>query len=135
MNKLLASDKVYVGQSKIPNAERGVFARCDIRKDEIIEKCPIILVPKYDMSNLNESILVTYFFYFGKSKEHLLIALGFGSIYDHSYEPNATYKIKPTEKTITFIAIKDIKKDQEITVNYNNGNQKDKRPLWFNMNP
>lgn len=135
MKKLLASDKIYIGKSKIPNAERGVFARCDIGKDEIIEKCPVILVSRHDMSNLNESILVTYFFYFGKNKERLVIALGFGSIYDHSYEPNATYKIKPVEKTIDFIAIKDIKKDQEITVNYNYGNPKDKTPLWFNVNP
>lgn len=133
MRKLLTSDKVYVGQSRIFNAERGVFARWDIKKGEIIERCPVILVPRYDTSNLNESILVTYFFYFGKNKERLAIALGFGSIYDHSYEPNATYNLKFREKIIEFSALKDIKKDEEITVNYNFGNPKDKTPLWFEV--
>jgi SET domain-containing protein len=132
MKKLLTSEKIYIKKSKIPNAGRGVYARCDIKKDEIIERCPIIEVPEHDMSNLNESILVTYFFYFGKNKEQLLVALGFGSIYNHTHKPNAIYKIKQTEGVIDFIALKDIEKDDEITVNYNYGNPKDNKQLWFN---
>lgn len=131
MKKLFTSDKVYINRSRILNADRGVFARCDIKMGEIIEICPVILVPRHDMSNLNESVLVTYFFYFGKNKERLAIVLGFGSIYNHSYEPNARYKIKPRQKTIEFSASKDIKKDTEITFNYNYGNPKNKSPLWF----
>jgi len=135
MKNLLASNKVYVAQSKIKNGGRGVFATQDIKKGELIEKCPVIETPKNDLSNLNESILVTYFFYFGKNKENLVVALGFGSIYNHAYSPNATYKINQREKTIDFIALSDIKKDDEITVNYNYGNPKDKSPLWFEVIP
>ena len=131
MKKLFTSDKVYIGQSRILNADRGVFAKCDIKKGKIIEICPVILVSRHDMSNLNESILVTYFFYFGKNRERLAIVLGFGSIYNHSYEPNATYKIKLRERIVEFSVLKDIKKDEEITFNYNYGNPKDKNPLWF----
>lgn len=133
MNKLIASDKVYIKQSNILNAGRGVHAKCDIKKGEIIEKCPVILVSKYDTSKLNESILVTYFFYFGKKKDKLLIALGFGSIYNHSYQPNSIYRIKPKEKIIEFISIKDIKKDDEITFNYKAENSKNIIPLWFEV--
>lgn len=135
MKKLFASEKVYINQSKILNAGRGVYARRDIKKDEIIEKCPVIEVPKHDMANLRESILVTYFFYFGKNKERQAVALGFGSIYNHSYKPNARFKIKHTEKSIDFIALNDIKKDEEITVNYKYQNPKNKRPLWFDVLP
>ncbi|MAG60081.1 SET domain-containing protein-lysine N-methyltransferase [Candidatus Woesebacteria bacterium] len=131
MKKLRASDKIYISQSKIPNAGRGVFARVDIKKGMMIEKCPLIEAPKFDVSNLRESILVTYFFYFGRNKERLAVALGFGSIYNHSYESNATYKIQQREQSIDFVALKDIKKDEEITVNYNFGSPKDKRPLWL----
>ena len=133
MKKIFTSNKVYVSKSKIANAGRGVYAGCDIKKGEIIEICPVIEVPKYDMSNLTESILVTYFFYFGKKRERLVVALGFGSIYNHTYTPNATYKKKHAERTMEFVALKDIKKDDEITVNYNYGDPKDKSPLWFNM--
>ena len=87
------------------------------------------------MSNLKESILVTYFFYFGKNKNRLVIALGFGSIYNHAYKPNARYKIRHTEKTIDFISLSNIKKDSEITFNYSSGSdKKDKKsPLWFEV--
>lgn len=141
MKKLLASGKVYISKSGILNAGRGVYARRNIKKGEIIERCPVIEIPKADVANLKDSLLVTYFFYFGKNKERLAIALGFGSIYNHAYKPNATYKIngvcsfgiKQREKVIDFIALDDIKKDNEITFNYSNyGNLKDKKnPLWF----
>lgn len=133
MKKLLTSNKVYIGKSGILNADRGVYARGDIKKGEIIETSPIIEVPQYNMSNLKGSILVTYFFYFGKNKERLAIALGFGSIYNHSYKPNITYKIKPKEKLIDFIALDDINKDDELTFNYHNSSnlKSKKRPLWF----
>ncbi|HBB76249.1 MAG: hypothetical protein A2186_01515 [Candidatus Levybacteria bacterium RIFOXYA1_FULL_41_10] len=135
MKKLVTSDKVYIGKSKIVGAGRGVFAGRNIKKGELIEKCPIIEIPKHDFSSLRESVLVTYFFYFGKKKERLVVALGFGSIYNHSYQPNAKYKINHTEKTIDFTALRDIEKDDEITVNYNSGNSKDKSPLWFEVVP
>jgi SET domain-containing protein len=133
MKKLLASNNVYISKSGIPNAGRGVFAWRDIKKGEIIETSPIIEVPQHDMSNLNESILVTYFFYFGKNNERLVIALGFGSIYNHSDKPNITYKVKPKVKLIDFIALDDINKDDELTFNYrSNSNRKSKKPpLWF----
>jgi len=135
MKNLFASNKVYVARSKIKNSGRGVFATQDIKKGELIEKCSVIEIPKHDLSNLNESILVTYFFYFGKNKERLAVALGFGSIYNHTYSPNATYKIKHREKTIDFIALNNIKKDDEITINYKQGNPKNKNPLWFEVVP
>ncbi|MDO8503877.1 MAG: SET domain-containing protein [bacterium] len=135
MKRLLTSSKIYISQSTIADAGRGVYAKRDIKKGEIIERCPVIEVPKHDTSNLRESILVTYFFYFGKNKERSVVALGFGSIYNHTYEPNATYKEKHAEKTMDFIALKNIKKDSEITVNYNHGNPKQKSPLWFEVGP
>jgi uncharacterized protein len=127
------SDKTYVKQSEIPDSGRGVYAKCDIKKGEIIEQAPIIEIPKHDTKDLNKSILVTYFFYFGKYKERQAIALGFGSLYNHTHKPNARYKIKPTENRIDFIALEDIKKDDEITIDYNYANPKDKTPLWFEV--
>lgn len=133
MKKLVTSDKIYISQSKRPKAGRGVFAGVDIKKGELIERCPVIDVPKYDVSSLRESILVTYFYYFGKIKERLVIALGFGSIYNHSYEPNAIYNENHKERVMDFAALKTIKKDEEITVNYSSGNLKNKNPLWFKV--
>lgn len=119
-----------MGASK-KTVERGVFAVENIKKGEIIEVCPLITVPKSDMSNLTESILVTYFFYFGKNK--LAMVLGFGSLYNHSYEPNSKYEINEKERVITFSALRDIKKNEEITFNYSRGNPNSTSPLWFEV--
>lgn len=131
MKSLFPSENVYIKESKMVNAGRGVFAKKDIKRGGIIEVCPIIELPEHDASNLEEGILITYLYYFGKDREKALVALGFGSIYNHTYTPNALYEIKASEKTITFSAQKNIKKDQEITVNYNHGNPKGTNPLWF----
>lgn len=131
MKRVCASDKVYVKQSKIPGAGRGVFARRNIKKGEVVEECPIIEIPAYNVASLGESVLVTYFFFYGFKKEKLLIALGFGSIYNHSYKPNAAYEIKDVEKMMVFTALTSIKKDNEVMFDYNRGNTKNKRPLWF----
>ncbi len=76
MDKIKTSDKIYVAQSRIFNGGRGVFARVDIKKDEVIERCPVIEVPPHDVANLTDSILITYFYYLGKNKDRVLITLG-----------------------------------------------------------
>lgn len=124
-------NNIYIAQSTIPGGGRGVFARVAIKKGELIERCPVIEIPEHDSSNFQESILVTYIYYLGKNKNRLFLALGFGSLYNHSYQPNAKYQGKYKEKIIAFIATKDIRKDEEITVNYHPGSNKEKRPLWF----
>ena len=131
MTKLTASEKIYVDQSKIPNSGRGVYAGRDIKKNEVIERCPVIEVPAHDVANLTDTVLITYFYYLGRNKERVLITLGFGSIYNHTYTPNAAYKERLTEGLINFVAIKNIKKDEEITVNYNSESSINKVPLWF----
>ena len=130
MDKIYTSNKVYVSKSKIPLADRGVFAGVNIRKGETIEICPFIEIPEQEIENLKESLLITYFYFFGRKKERFLTALGFGSIYNHSYSPNSMYKISPVKRTIVFTSLKGIKKDEEITVNYLQGNPKSV-PLWF----
>lgn len=131
MNKLSPTDAIYVAKSRIVPKERGVFAKAYIKKGTVIEMCPILTISPYDTVEITEESLISYMFYFGKKKEHALIALGFGSLYNHSEQNNAVYKIKPTEKIITFIAIKDIAKDEEIAINYSQGNREN-IPLWFN---
>lgn len=119
---------VYVKQSEISAAGRGVFAARDIQKGEIIERCPVIQLSAHDMANLNESILVTYFFFYGRGKKQVLLALGYGSLYNHSYTPNARYRIHHKNMTMDVIAKAYIPKDSEITFDYSGTS---KIPLWF----
>lgn len=135
--KLLPSSKIYIGESKIPNARRGVFALQDIKKDELIERCPIILLNESQVSDLRKTELVNYYFMWGGDKHNhkAAICLGFGSIYNHSYNPDAAYVKEINDLFIDFIALNDIKMNEEITINYNYGNPKDKTTLWIKSIP
>jgi SET domain-containing protein len=114
----------------MPNAQRGVFANVALPMGEVIERCPIIAIPPPEIVDIEKSILLHYCYFFGKKKDQALLALGFGSLYNHSYTPNATYTIKLKEQLIIFTALKDIAKNEEIVVNYNQGND-NCAPLWF----
>lgn len=131
MQPIPPSTKIYLGKSSIQNAGRGAFASKDIQAGEIIEICPIIEIPTSEIEFLKKTLLINYYFVWGKAEEKRAICLGFGSLYNHSYEPNATYMKYLEDETIHFNAIKEIKKDEEITVNYNYGNPNDKSSLWI----
>lgn len=131
MQKIIPPQNIYVALSKINKAGRGVFALAPMKKGELIEKCPVIAISESDTAHITEESLVTYMYYFGEKKDRSVVALGFGSIYNHTDTPNAVYKENFKEQTIEFWTIKDIKKGEEITVNYGQGNMDEKRPLWF----
>lgn len=102
--------KVYVGKSKING--KGIFAKKDIKKGEIIfiAKGKIIkYLPKEDLSDLHIGLN-----WIGVDENIWVDPCG--TLFDfinHSCVPNAGIKGK-----ITFIALKNIKKDKEITFDY-----------------
>ena len=70
-----------------------------------------------------------YVFEWGEGK--VALALGFGSLYNHSYRPNARYNdVGPQTKA--FQALRDIAPGEEITVNYN-GEPARRRKVWFDV--
>lgn len=96
---------------------RSVLADRDYKKGELIEECPIILLPRREWKYLEETIIGNYWFEWNKSNSCFL--LGYGSIYNHSYEPNAEYIRDYRRLKMKVVAYKDIKKGEEITFNYN----------------
>ncbi|MDP4011489.1 MAG: SET domain-containing protein [Candidatus Roizmanbacteria bacterium] len=124
-----SNTKIVIQVSTIPNAGRGIFTSKPIKAGEIIEICPVIILPQKDYPLIKQTLLRNYYFMWGTNT--VAICLGYGSLYNHSYTPNATYMKKIKEKTIEFIALRDVKKNEEILVNYNYGNPDDKRVLWI----
>lgn len=127
-NKFNPSQKIYVDQSGL--AGLGVFAAEEIKEGEVIEEVPIILIPEEQLSDLTKTKLLDYFFAWGKGFRQAAVALGFGSLYNHSYTPNARYFKKLDTISIQFVALKKIPIHQEILVNYN-GDPDDQTKLWF----
>src|SRR5690242_7166610 len=128
MDIFYPSDKLYISKSPIEGL--GVFARKKIVKGEVIEECPVILIPDEQISHITKTKLLEYFFAWGKGFKEAAIVLGYGSLYNHSYSPNAKYIKDEIEGRVRFVAIKNIESEEEIVVNYN-GHPEDKTKLWF----
>ncbi|MDZ4231047.1 MAG: SET domain-containing protein [Dehalococcoidales bacterium] len=109
---------------------RGVFASRDFGEGELIETCHVILCPEQDTEHINRTFLYNYYFNWGPERNRVAVALGFGSLYNHSYHPNARYEKDLARNLVNFRCLKPITRGEEITVNYNE-NPSDKRPVWF----
>jgi SET domain-containing protein len=109
---------------------RGIYAERDIKKGEKFEVSPIIMISTEEWEKyLEKTILYNYLFYWG---ENLALALGYGSLFNHSYQPNARFYNNMANLSIDFYALRDIKQDEEITINYH-GDPEDDSPLWFDV--
>jgi SET domain-containing protein len=111
------SDLIEIRYTK--SKGRGVFARQTIVREAIIERVPVVLVTWDD---IDESELADYAFCWTEKKA--AIALGYGSLYNHSFKPNAYY-LDEGRHTKVFRALRNIAPGEEITVNYN-GDPKDR---------
>lgn len=60
------------------------------------------------------------------------VVLGYGSIYNHSYEPNARYDRDFDRREMVFSTLREITPGEEITINYN-GDPQSREPLWFEL--
>jgi uncharacterized protein len=113
---------------------RGVFATEKFACGALIESAPIILIPAEQWPHLEPTVLALYIYNFGPTaeEEHAAIALGYGSLYNHSYTPNAKYIKSWEEQLIRFVALRAIEAGEEITINYH-GSPEDKAPIWFEV--
>ncbi len=109
---------------------RGMRARRPFKKGEAIERSPVIVIPREQWPNVEHTVFFDHTFYWGEDEEDAALALGFGSLFNHSYRPNAVYTRLFAEGQIHFFALRDIVPGEEITINYN-GDPDDDQPLWF----
>jgi SET domain-containing protein len=107
MNKKLFLNKLAVKKSTIHGF--GVFAEKDMRKGEMIEECCFVF------SDTEDEVIIDYIFEAGKK---FALLFGYGSLYNHSDEPNAEYNFNLKRRVATFKASESIKKGQEIFVSY-----------------
>lgn len=121
------SELVYV--KKVPGKGRGVFARVAIKKGEVVELAPVALVPFNLLQGAPDNPQLVRLFFEWDNK-HLAVSLGYGSIYNHSYNPNAIYE--HGTMVMTYRALRNIAAHEEITVNYN-GNPRSKASVGFDV--
>ena len=113
---MIYNPKIYADKSPIHGW--GVFAKEDIMEGEVFEECPILTLPieKGEVTPL----LIDYRFNWpqGNDWQEQVLALGYGSLYNHSENANAYWVSDLENKTFRFISNREIKKGEEIFVWY-----------------
>lgn len=116
---------VFLGESELQGL--GVFAGRDFKKDETVEICPYLKIYKGHMND--ECEVGDYTFEFDDESEVLI--QGYGSMYNHHKDNNIDYIYDEGDDMFEFVALRDIKKGEELTVNYGDDywNAREEDPL------
>ena len=124
--------KPYLFVASSNGKGRGVFTNENIRSKSIIEISPVIVLGAKDRKTIDQTLLHDYIFEWGETRRQACIALGYVSLYNHSFTSNCEYEMDYDYQLITIRAVQSIRKGEELTINYN-GTWNDARPLWFEV--
>ena len=105
---------------------RGVFAARHFRKGEVVERCPILRVSARDHALLERTRLRGYVYQ--RRRGAGAVALGLGSLYNHSAEPNSECELDLDDECLVIRARRAIGAGEELTISYG-----DESELWFSV--
>lgn len=97
---------------KDPKKGRGVFADEYISKGDRIEVCQLLILNYNDICEGLEGYVYQY------SATKVALALGNGSLYNHSERPNANFYFDTRKKVLILEAKRGIFPGEEISINY-----------------
>lgn len=104
---------------------RGVFSDFEFGKNQIVCRCNVIVLGNKDTKVARDTLLTTYLFDWPSPHETLdddwtssAIALGVGSLFNHSDEPNLKWEIRRDKLEIVFKTLRPIKKGEEFLFDY-----------------
>ncbi|MEO6330419.1 MAG: SET domain-containing protein-lysine N-methyltransferase [Ginsengibacter sp.] len=124
--------KSYLYVAIAPGKGRAVFTNQKIDADMVIEESPVIVLRKGDRQHLDKTLLHDYIFEWGIKKDRCCMALGYLSIYNHSYKSNCEYFMNFEEERIQIKTVRVIEKEEELTINYS-GDWNNSKKVWFDV--
>lgn len=111
--KAFTSSKIYIRRSNIKKAGFGVFAKKNIEKHEVIELSP------FTEEEVCTDFTRKYAFCLPSKERVNAISLGYGSLFNHSENFNASWLFDDQLKRLMlFYATRDINKNDEIYIHY-----------------
>ena len=110
---------------------RGVYTSEHIAAGTVVEISPVVVMSAEERKLLDQTALHDYIFEWGDDSTQCCMAMGYVPVYNHSYKSNCEYVMDYPNQQISVTTIRDIKKGEELLINYN-GDWDDETPLWFN---
>ena len=117
---------LYVATAK--DMGRGVFTEEALEAGTIVEISPVIVMSADDRKLLDKTLLHDYIFEWGNYQ--CCMALGYISVYNHSYNSNCEYEMEIDKEMIFVKTMRYISAGEELFINYN-GTWNNKKPVWF----
>ncbi|KAF8895426.1 cytidine deaminase-like protein [Infundibulicybe gibba] len=105
------------------NKGRGVYASRPIAQQVVIEISPVLLFSK-EAYRMHGKFTVLDDYTFKWADGRMALALGLGSLFNHSESPNVSYHLDASTDSIQFTTIRDIEPEEELCIFYGHN-------LWF----
>lgn len=93
---------------------RYVVTTENIRKGQIVELSELIVISKADAKLIHKTILNAYVYAY--KINGIAVALGIGSLFNHSSEPNLAYKLQ--NEKMKFTAKRNISAGEQLFIDY-----------------
>lgn len=133
MHEVITSPDVYVKDTGTEKG-KGVFAARAFSKDEIVEVALVIVIdsPFVEIHSILKRSVYSWGALTNTGKSCGLV-LGFGSLYNHANPANMCYMADVNSETMSYIAVRDIKSGEELSVNYSSrqGEPESIKDSWF----
>ena len=126
----IKNPNIYITETGT-NLGRGVFASEDIPSGQIVERTPVVLLDLNAQPFPPQIRRLVY----NWSKTHVALALGFGSLYNHSDQPNLIFSRKINDLSITFKALRNIEAGEQLTISYDylGSGENPRKRSWFEI--
>ena len=112
---------------------RGVFTNVPLLPDTVVEASPVIVMDAAARALLDRTLMHDYIFEWQPEGQQLCcVALGYLSLYNHSYSSNCEYFMDYPTHTMMIKTMRHIDAGEELTINYN-GDWDDAATVWFEV--
>lgn len=118
-----ASSNNRLAVLSLPNKGRGVISLVQFNPGDVIEVCPVLVISGEDSCHIDRTSLYDY--YWEWKGDTVALALGYGSLYNHSETPNARVMKNYADSTMKIVSMNGIEPGEEITVHYGS--------VWFKL--
>src|SRR3989338_2032434 len=93
---------------------RGVYSDTLIREGDTVEVCPVIPLTKEEVERCKQMLIYDYTFDWNEETCAECLPLGFGTLYNHSPNPNIEWDTDHEHETVVFTALRDIPAGEEL---------------------
>lgn len=117
---------------KTESSGRGVFTRIPLQAGTIINISHVLLFPPDEYQKYGKYTQLdnyTYIWSKGENGATMALALGLGSLFNHSFQsPNVSYTFDREKETIRYTLMKNVDAETELCISYGSGK------MWWESN-